>query len=61
MADDQNDKAQGSRRLGEWLPSNEPAMGEYRRKSQPYSLQEIFTASQSGIAQRFVGGSIPTA
>jgi phosphatidylserine decarboxylase len=27
-------------------------------KSQPYSLKEIFTASQSEIAQRFVGGSI---
>lgn len=27
-------------------------------KAQPYSLQEIFTASQRGIAQRFVGGSV---
>lgn len=27
-------------------------------KSQPYSLQEIFTASQRDIAQRFVGGSV---
>ncbi len=27
-------------------------------KAQPYSLQEIFTASQPRIAQRFVGGSI---
>ena len=27
-------------------------------KSQPYSLQEIFTASQREIAQRFVGGSV---
>lgn len=27
-------------------------------KAQPYSLQEIFTASQREIAQRFVGGSV---
>lgn len=27
-------------------------------KAQPYSLQEIFTASQRDIAQRFVGGSV---
>lgn len=27
-------------------------------KSQPYSLQEIFTASQRDIAKRFVGGSV---
>jgi phosphatidylserine decarboxylase len=31
MADDSNDKVQERRRLGEWLPSNETAMGEYRR------------------------------
>jgi phosphatidylserine decarboxylase len=27
-------------------------------KSQPYSLQEIFTASQHDLAQRFIGGSV---
>jgi phosphatidylserine decarboxylase len=31
MGGDRSDKAQERRRLGEWLPSNEPAMGEYRR------------------------------
>ncbi|WP_244818097.1 phosphatidylserine decarboxylase family protein [Caballeronia sp. Lep1P3] len=27
-------------------------------KSQPYSLQEIFTAKESGLAKRFVGGTV---
>lgn len=130
MAQQNNARNQGRRRLGGWLPNKEPAMGEYRRllaqqakikafkcdpsepfwgfpswngvftrqfkpgarpvaepgnpkiivsaceaspyaikpdaqlhdrfwlKSQPYSLREIFSASQRECAQRFVGGSV---